>query len=187
MTSAEDSSNANRERTSNSLTFRLDKDSVDKLRIEAQKQGISLNSLINQILKNFLEWHIFEPKIGFVPILKPVVKELFEKMSKEQIILIAACTGIEEVRNAVYFMKGRIDLDSFLSWFEARMKNSSIQVSHTFNENNKIHTYAVKHDISENWSLYLKQIIEGVFNHILQKNVEVSATQSMLVFRFSKD
>jgi hypothetical protein len=107
--------NGNRNKSSStSLAFRLDEDNVTKLRIEAQKQGISLNSLMNQVLKSFLEWHIFEPKVGFVPILKPVVEELFAKMSKEQIAQIAENTGKEEVQNAVYFMKGKIDLDSFL-------------------------------------------------------------------------
>ena len=69
---------------------------------------------------------------------------------------MAANTGKEEVQNAIYFMKANIDLDSFLSWFENRMKNSSIQVSHTFERTRRIHTYVVKHDISENWSFYLR-------------------------------
>jgi HicB family len=180
--------NGNRNKSSStSLTFRLDEDNVKKLGIEAQKQGISLNSFMNQVLKSFLEWHIFEPKVGFVPILKPVVEELFSKMSKEQIAQIAENTGREEVQNAVYFMKGKIDLDSFLSWFENRMKNSSIQVSHTFDRDSRTHTYVIKHDICENWSLYLKQIIEYVFNNVFQKKVEISVSFSMLVFNFKED
>src|ERR687886_2312867 len=173
--------NGNTGRTgSTSLTFRLDEDNVKKLRIEAQKQGISLNSFMNQVLKSFLEWHIFEPKVGFVPILKPVVEELFTKMSKEQIAQIAASTGKEEVQNAVYFMKGKIDLDSFLSWFENRMKNSSFQVSHTFDRSSRIHTYVVKHDICENWSYYLKEIIEYIFNEVLGRKAQISTSHTAL-------
>ena len=33
-----------------------------------------------------------------------------------------------------------------ISWFEARMKNSSIEVNYTFDDNVRIHTYIVKHD-----------------------------------------
>ena len=141
---------------------------------------------MNQVLKSFLEWHIYEPKVGFVPILKPVVKQLFSKMTREQIIEMAVDTGKEEVQNAIYFMKGNIDLNSFLSWFENRMKNSSIQVSHTFERASRIHTYVVKHDISENWSFYLKEIIEYIFNNVLQKRVEISLSSSMLAFKFKK-
>ena len=45
---SEDRPNNHRERISTSLTFRLDEDNIKKLRIEAQKQGISLNSFVNQ-------------------------------------------------------------------------------------------------------------------------------------------
>jgi hypothetical protein len=32
--------------------------------------------------------------------------------------------------------------------------------NHTFDNNSMIHTYVVKHDICENWSLHIKGIIE---------------------------
>ena len=46
-----------------------------------------------------------------------------------------ANVGKEEGANALYFMKGKADLDCYLSWFEDRMKNSSIDVRHTFDDN----------------------------------------------------
>ena len=176
-----------REGRSTSLTFRLDEGTVKKLRDEAQRQGISLNSFVNQALKNYLEWHIFESKVGFVPIVKPVVEELFAALSEEQINKIAANSGKQEFENSVYFMKGKIDLDSFLSWFEARMKYSSIQVSHTFDVNSRMHTYVIKHDISEKWALYLKQLIEYIFNKVLEKKVEVTTSHTTLTFKFRQD
>jgi hypothetical protein len=179
--------NGNHKTYSTSVTFRFDSENIEKMRHHASGLGISLNSLINQIVKEYFEWHIFESKVGFVSILKPVVKEIFTKMSKEQIIQIAANSGKEEVRNALYFMKGRTDLDSFLSWFEAKMKNSSIQISHTFDRTSRIHTYVVKHDISENWSLYLKQIIEYIFNEVLERRVEVSISNTTLTFKFGEE
>jgi hypothetical protein len=157
------------------------------LRDEAQKQGISLNSLVNQVIKNFFEWHIFEREAGFVPILKPVVRDLYTSMSKEKILQIAANTAYEESENSIYFMKGSMELNSFLSWFENRMKNSSIQVNHTFDKDRKMHTYVVKHDICENWSLYLKQIIEHILSRVLEKKVEVCTSYTTLTFEFKQD
>jgi HicB family len=170
------------------LTFRIDQDNVKKLRTEAGSQGISLNSLINQILKSFLEWHIFEPKVGMVPLAKPVVEELFTKMSKEQLTDIAMRVGKYELQNAAMFMKGgKMDLDSFLSWFENRMKNSSIQMSHTFNEKDRTHSYIMKHDICENWSLYFKEILLYIFNEVFGKRVDITTSYTMLTFKFKED
>jgi hypothetical protein len=170
-----------------SITFRFDTADVERLQQEAKNRGVSLNSLFNQILRNYIEWHMFEPKVGFVLILKPVVKQVFANMSKEEIAQIAEKTAKEESENSIYFMKGRIDLDSFLSWFEDRMKNSSIQVSHTFDNANKVHTFVVKHDMCVNWSLYLKYIIEHIFHKDLGRKVEISTSDTTLTFRFGQD
>jgi hypothetical protein len=113
------------------------------------------------------------------------IKEIFNKMTKEQIIEIAN-TGKVENTNALCFMKGRMDLDCFLSWFEDRMKNSSVQMSHTFDDITRIHTYLVKHDICENWSLYIKEIVEHMFDEILERKVEVSVLNTTLTFRFKQ-
>ncbi|HJT48902.1 MAG TPA: hypothetical protein VJ729_12035 [Nitrososphaeraceae archaeon] len=180
-------SDKERRKDTTSLTFRLEQGSVNKLRDEAQKQGVSINSLVSQIINNFFDWHIFEQQVGFVPILKPVVRELYTSMSKEKILQIVANTTSEESENSIYFMKGRLDLESFLSWFESRMRNSSIQLNHTFDNKSRLHTYVVKHDICENWSLYLKHLIEHIFNEVLEKKVEVSTSFSMLTFRFKQE
>ena len=181
------SSDSHRGKVSTSLTFRLEHDSAEKLRDEAQNQGISLNSLVNQIIHNFFEWHMFEPKVGFVPLLKPVLRELYNSMSKDKVLQIAANTANEESENSIYFMKGKLDLESFLSWFEARMKNSSIQVNHSFDNNSRMHTYIVKHDICANWSLYLKHIIEHIFNQVLEKKVDVDMSDTTLTFKFKQE
>jgi hypothetical protein len=75
------------------------------------------------------------------------VEDLFTAINEEQITKIAANSGKEEFENSIYFMKGKMDLESFLSWFEDRMKNSSMQVSHTFDRSSRTHSYIVKHDI----------------------------------------
>lgn len=43
---------------------RLDSNTVDNLQREADQKEISLNVLVNQILRRYVKWDIFEPKIG---------------------------------------------------------------------------------------------------------------------------
>lgn len=71
--------NGNHKTYSTSVTFRFDSENIEKMRHQASGRGISINSLMNQIVKEYFEWHIFEPKVGFVSILKPVVKDNFYK------------------------------------------------------------------------------------------------------------
>jgi hypothetical protein len=82
---------------------------------------------------------------------------------------------------------GKLDLDSFLSWLENRMQYSSIQTSHAFDEKTRTHTYVMKHDICENWSLYFKEILQHIFNEVLGKTIDITTSQTMLTFKFKEE
>lgn len=166
------------------ITFRLDDELVKKLRTVSSNRQVSNNTLVNQALRRFLEWDIYEPTAGFVLINKKVFTEIFNKAKQQEIIKIASKVGKNEVTNIVLFMKGRMDMLSFLSWFEIRMINSSVQVSHTIQDGS--HTYVMKHDIGKNWSIYHKTILESIFQEAFNRKITVKADKSMFSFNFSE-
>lgn len=166
------------------MTFRLDEQVIKKLRLESGSRQISTNTLVNQALRRFLEWGMFEPTAGFVMINKPVFSEVFDKLTQKEIVDIASRVGKNEVRDIALFMKGNTDLLSFLSWFEIRMINSSVQVSHSNNDG--FHTYVMKHDIGRNWSTYHKTILELIFQEVFNQKIPVKADKSTISFQFSE-
>jgi len=166
------------------ITFRLDDDVLSKLRNESNKRQVSTNTLANQALRRFLEWDIYEPVSGFVMINKPVFIEVFGKMKQDEVISIASKIGKNEVRDIALFMRGKMDLLSFLLWFETRMINSSVQVSHT--KDNGFHTYVMKHDIGKNWSIYHKTILELLFQEAFNRKIAVNAEKNTISFQFSE-
>jgi hypothetical protein len=166
------------------MTFRIEKDTMQKLRQEAKNKGISLNTFVNQIIRNFLDWYIFEPKIGMIPISKPVVVELFRCLTKQEISNIASNIGKSAIYDIALFMKSKVDIDSFLQWFELRVKNSPMQLYHTVN--GKIHIYTIKHDICINWSYYYKVILERIFNEVFNKYVEINISEGSFTVAFEK-
>ena len=80
-----------------------------------QNREISLNTLVNQIFKHFVEWDVFESKVGMIPIARPIVVELFEKMTEDEIIDVAKRIGKNTVRDIALFMKNKVEIYSFLS------------------------------------------------------------------------
>lgn len=166
------------------MTFRLDEQIIKKLRLESDNRQISTNTLVNQALRRFLEWGMFEPTAGFVMVNKPVFSEVFSKLTQKQIVDIASRVGKNEVRDIALFMKGNTDLLSFLSWFEIRMINSSVQVSHSNNDG--FHTYVMKHDIGRNWSVYHKTILELIFHEVFNRKILVKADKNTISFQFSE-
>jgi hypothetical protein len=66
-------------------------------------------------------------------------------------------------------MKNKMDLESFLSWLDVRMKNSSVEVNHSIE--GSTHTYILKHDLGENYSLFQKTVLGLIFNDVLRKRI----------------
>jgi hypothetical protein len=105
-------------------------------------------------------------------------------MKSEEVVNMATNVGKTAIRDMALFMKKRIDIDSFLSWFETRMWMSNIELSHEVV--NDTHTYIMKHELGYNWSLYHKTTLELIFNEILGKRIDISISDYMLSFRFAE-
>ncbi|EGG41864.1 hypothetical protein Nlim_1274 [Candidatus Nitrosarchaeum limnium SFB1] len=166
------------------MSFRLDSHVLDKIRKESESQGISLNVLANKIFSRYTEWGLFESKVGMIPVAKPIVQMLFQKMTEEETIKMAKKVGQKTVSNISTFMKGTMDVDSFVSWFVTRMKISDFEMNHTVKNN--IHTYIIKHDLGYNWSLYHKTVLQLIFNDILSTKIDSEINDSMMKIVFEK-
>jgi hypothetical protein len=166
------------------MSFRLDSNVLDKIRVESESQGISLNVLANKIFSRYTEWDMFEPKVGMVPIAKPIVSALFGKLTEKETIELAKKIGQSIVSDIATFMKGTMDVDSFVSWFVTRMKISDFEMNNTV-ENEK-HTYIIKHDLGYNWSLYHKTVLQLIFNDVLEKKIDSEINDRMMKIVFEK-
>jgi hypothetical protein len=71
--------NTYQSKKSRSVTFRLDSKVIDELQTEADKREISLNVLVNQVLKRYAEWERYENKIGMMPVPRMILSNLIDK------------------------------------------------------------------------------------------------------------
>jgi hypothetical protein len=163
-------------------TFRLNERVMINVRIESENQLISMNTLINQVLKRFVGWDRFESISGMIHIPKPVVIELFNKRSKEEIIDLAKSVGKKAISNTILFMKGEKNLNTFLSWIDTEMNNHSLKIRHTIEGDT--HTYIMKHEMGEKFSLYYVTILESIFKDYLGENIEANMSDELLSIRF---
>lgn len=175
---------SNTKKTS-TITFRLDENTIKRLRNESGNRQVSTNTLVNQALKQFLDWGMYESTVGFVMINKQVFIHVFGKLSQKEIIRVATRVGKDEVKNMALFMRGKMDIQSFLSWFELRMINSSVQVSH-IHEDENFHRYVMKHELGKNWSVYHKTILELIFEEVFNRKIDVQIDKIMISFEFSE-
>jgi hypothetical protein len=166
------------------VTFRISKKVIDSFRKQSEESGVSMNALVNQILRHYIDWDIFGPRIGMVPFPKAVLRKIFAEMDVDQIIELASSVGKNTAIDMAIFMKGRIDVLAFISWIESRMRNSGFEIMHRIDSTKGIHTVTIKHDLGKNWSIYLRTMLESILADF-KKESDFIVSDSMLSTSFS--
>ncbi len=167
------------------MTFRINRNVIERFRVESETTGSSMNALVNQVLRHYVEWDSFEPRIGMIPFPKTVLGKIFSEMKEDQIVKLASSVGKDTAIDMAMFMKGRMDALMFISWVETRMRNSGFEIVHRVDNAKRIHTVTIKHDLGKNWSLYLRTMLQSILTDIFKKQSEFIVSDSMLLVSFS--
>ena len=88
--------------TTEGITFRIPSSSVNQLREESKKKQVSLNTLVNQILKEHLDWHIYAAQAGFFHIPRSTMSKILDKLTEEEISELAIIIAKRDIEYCIY-------------------------------------------------------------------------------------
>jgi hypothetical protein len=177
-----------------SVTFRLDSSVIDELQTEADNREISLNVLVNQVLKRYSEWDRFETKIGMMPVPKVILSSLIDRAIsvakssgikdiyryRDEIIKQAAQLAFGLMKDSVLFMKRQYNLWVVLAVLEEYMKVSGIKADHKI-EGSRKHVFIIQHELGENWSLFTKELLALIFQNLANVRADINTTSNTTV------
>lgn len=186
--------NTHQSRRTRSVTFRLDSAVIDELQTEANNREISLNVLVNQILKRYEEWDRYENKIGMMPVPRVILSNLIDKAIsiaksngikdidryRDEVIKQAAELAFSLMKDSVLFMKKQYNLWVVLSVLEQYMKVSGIKADHKI-EGSRKHVFIIQHELGENWSLFTKELLSIIFEKLANVRAEINVTPNTTV------
>ncbi len=181
-------------RKTRSVTFRIDSSVIDELQTESDNREVSLNVLVNQILRRYSEWDRFESKIGMMPVPKVMLATLIDKAVsiakssgikdidsyRDDIIKQAARIAFDLMKDSVLYMKKQYNLWVVLSVLEEYMKVSGINSDHKI-EGSRKHVFVIQHELGENWSLFTKELLSLIFENLASVKAEISVTPNTTV------
>lgn len=183
-----------KKRKTRCITFRIDEGVVQELTNESEQKEVSLNVLVNQILKRYSEWDRYENKIGVIPVPKVMLTKLINKSLT--IAKDAGLSNIEEMKKAliseaveiaylslkesVLFMRSDFNLFSVLYILEEYMKVCGLYSEHKFDEGSR-HVFTLQHDMGENWSIFSKGLLEKIFVELAQVKTNITYTNNTVI------
>lgn len=148
-------------RQTESITFRIEKSILDNLREVSRKQNITPNSLAAQILGSYLEWELNAGAAGWVSIPKTFLIEFMKLVEEKDMERIVSTIAREMAKDMDLYMRGRHDVDAWLSIIRARAIRSGCNLME-YREGDKLEL-VIQHDMGKKWSLYYKTFYENVF------------------------
>jgi hypothetical protein len=147
------------------ITVRVSKTVRDKLDTESKMSGVTLNTLIGQILKKHIEWDRFAKDVGFASITKAFLRSVLENIDDKTITTIAVTTCRGAIRDAMIYMTGKMEYTGFLKTLDLWLDAANVPFRHISDEDGN-DSYVVQHQLGHKWSIYFGTVVNSVLNEL---------------------
>lgn len=181
-------------------TFRINQFVIKSLEEEANKRRVSLGSLVNSILENYVSSEMYFEQLGFLLVSKDFLRKTFnaiptnnEQNTIEEFAKELGNTVAKEYVSYFFPEVNSRTLVEFLDiWFrrfqccQHRVTKGSSDIDDITTATTKeLHHIAVNHDININFSIALKAMMEGFIEPIIKRKVEFKEiTSNAISFSF---
>ncbi len=172
-----------RKQQTESLTLRIDKGLLDKLRKESEQKMVSINSLTNQIIKSYIKWYSPAQRAGIMFVPKCVLIPLIDTLAEYQILNIAdefRKSGYEET---LLMMSKEYSLPVILDLFDSWLNVSNMQFDRESSENSL--TYIINHGMGKKWSLFLEKVFWYMVKDLEITGATFDVTDGTVTFKIN--
>jgi hypothetical protein len=166
------------------ITTRVNEGTKNMLDDEAEMNGTTINTLVNNILIKHTNWDRFAEDIGFVFLAKPFLRSLLDEVSEKTIKLIAVSTCRGAIRDAVLFLKGEMNPDNVVKAFDLWFNASHIPFRHIRTE--KMDRYIIQHGLGKKWSIYIEAVVSTLLNEVACKLINQKKNEQSVSFDIVK-
>ena len=181
----EESKNHNSSNSSESITLRFDKTTMNELRNEAEQKMESVNTLLNQIVKSYTKWHKPARMAGLIYINKFLYRDIVEHLTEEQIKSIAENYARHYFMDIIKMFDGipsvSFYIEYLLMWFEISGFNYKIDERDPDRLSIKVQL-----DLGRKFSEFIATKVEDILEALNQREVEIEATDHLVIVRISK-
>jgi len=144
-------------------TFRIRRAWDDVLQEEAEAQGISVNVLVNQILRRYALFIRQTDKCGALCVSQTTLQALLNELSEERLATAGAAAGPSDVSNILNMVGRPATYDSFTYLLSEHLGGSDFSrwftcFHHTQGGQDVFH---LQHTLGRGWSIYLDSYLRS--------------------------
>lgn len=149
-------------------TFRLRQQWDTILQDEASRQGVSVNVLLNKILRKYSLYSRWTERNNDVTLSQPTLREILTTTQEEQLASAGTKTGTLDAINIVNAMGMPMEYDTFIYLITEHLGGPKFaRLFHCFHHThgNK-DIFHMQHDFGQKWSIFLEKYITSFLHTI---------------------
>lgn len=155
-------------------TFRLQQEWDDVLKEDAERQGISVNVLVNKIFRRYALFTRWADSAGFKSFSPKMFKGILEELSEDSLARAGATSGASDVMDILNMMGRPINYESFIDLMIDHFGSSDFcrwfNCFHHVQGNQNV--FHLQHNLGLKWSVYLEKYLLSGMKSITEINVE---------------
>ena len=170
--------------TSNCITFRIPVEKMSRLRRESEAIGVSLNTSINQIISEHLNWHRMAApaKLFYLP--KPFLIRIIEELNDEELGELARKTAKSDLVDISLFLRGGFTVASLSNITETWLRIS--QMSHRIQIDGDKCTIIIEHDMGHKYSYLIKEISRYILEVAFEAQTSCDITDNSVMIMIKR-
>jgi hypothetical protein len=162
-------------------TYRFSKEKLELLRKVATARNISTNTLVNQILKAYLDWHsrAAHAKLYYLP--KSFLIRLINELTEEELHELARDTAKNDLVDISLFLRGGFNMTSVSNIAETWLRIA--QMPYRFEINGDIYKIIIEHDMGIKYSYLIKEISRYLLEVAFEKKSSCDVTENAVIIK----
>jgi hypothetical protein len=167
-----------------SISFRVNKEILDKLKAEADDRRLSTNSLAIQIFSDYVAWHFAAQKAGFIAITSKLVWKLLEKVEEDEIARIAREFARNGSKEVLLILRSECSMESMLDVVEtwARVCGYTFKVL-TKDDST---TYVIQHNMGRKWSILIRELLSQIYEDFGRPSPAFDISDNIVSYRIEQ-
>jgi Ribbon-helix-helix protein, copG family. len=161
------------------FTIRMQKSQIDELKKISKRRNISLNTLVSQLFRHYLEIERVYDKFDWVKVSKSTLKVALKKFTNEEIEIIGKQIALEFAIDFILVKWGDVSEQNILEFIKIYFKENSWGNCKIFTESNGI-IITIQHKMGKKASKLFSVIIETLFKNQLNKKSTTKLTDSIV-------
>jgi len=155
-------------------TFRIQQEWVDVLEEEAESQGMSVNALLNKILRKYALFTRWTDGAKFQSFSPQMFQRIIEELSEDSLAKVGATLGASDVVYTLNIMGRPLDYESFIELMVQYFGGSDFcrwySCFHHVQGNQDV--FHLQHNLGRKWSIFLEKYLLSGISSIAEENVD---------------